>query len=166
MSYITKNRIKNWLLIFLLVTNIATISTILYHRWYFRKYMEENNPRQRIREYVNNELGLSPEQKAQIKKENNETDSSREVLYYEMEDLEISVYSQLANPKPDSIIIDSLVKEISDIYSQINYLGVSHNLYMLNVCNPEQRVKLSKKYQERVDKMKAEQIEESKENKK
>lgn len=160
MSFVTKNRIKNWLLIFLLVTNIATISTILYNRWTFHRHMQERNPQMKMKEFINNDLGLSVEQKSKIDKEHEATDSSKEILMGKMESLRISIYSQFALSNPDSIVIDSLVKSMSSLYSDANSLGVSHNLFMLNICTAEQKIKLKKKYEEMVSDMKAEQKEE------
>jgi Spy/CpxP family protein refolding chaperone len=163
MSFITKNRLKNWLLIFLLVTNVATISTILYHRWSFHRHEREGSPQQKMKDFINNDLGLSTEQKAAIEKEHTASDSTREILFNKMENFRISIYSQFANALPDSAAISSSVESMSYIYSEINLLGVSHNLYMLNLCTADQKAKLKKKYEEIVNDMKAEQKEESEE---
>lgn len=160
MSFVTKNRIKNWLLIFLLVTNIATISTILYNRWNFRSHMLDRNPHMKMKEFIKNELGLTAEQKLKINKESEATDSTREILMGKIENLRISIYSQFASPNPDSTVIDSLARSMSSLYSEAYSLGVSHNLFMLNICTDEQKAKLKKKYGEIVNKMKAEQKEE------
>lgn len=167
MSFFTKNRIKNWLLIFLLVTNIATIGTILYHRWSFHKHMQEwqeKNPRQKMKDFINNELGLSAEQKTKIDNERKISDSTRESLMDKMENLRISVYSQFSLTNTDQTIIDSLVNEMSSLYSEANQVGISHNLFMLNNCTPEQKAKLKKKYEEMVNDMKAEQKREKEED--
>jgi hypothetical protein len=165
MSLVTKNRLRNWLLIFLLVTNVATISTILYHRWSFNRHRHEENSHQDMKEFIRNDLGLSAEQKALFEKELNTTDSSREILFGKMENLRILIYSQFSVEKPDSAIISSSIESMSSIYSDINFLGVSHNLYLLNLCNTEQKARLQKKYEEMVNDMKAEQLEDSRKEK-
>lgn len=159
MSFVTKTRIKNWILIFLLVTNVATISTILYHRWNFRRHMREDNPHQKMKEFINNDIGLSTEQKAKIERERTSTDSTREIIFDKMGTYRISIYSEFSKSSPDLTVIDSMIKKMSSIFSEINYLGVSHNLYMLDLCNAEQKVKLKKKYEEMVNDMKTEQQE-------
>jgi hypothetical protein len=68
MSFFTKNRIRNWLLIFLLVTNVATISTIVYHSWRFRR-MESTDTHARLRELIDSDLKLSVEQTTKYKAE-------------------------------------------------------------------------------------------------
>ncbi|MFH0864599.1 MAG: hypothetical protein V1904_00280 [Bacteroidota bacterium] len=159
MSFVTKNRIKNWLLIFLLVTNAATISTILYHRLRFRMHMHEGNPHQKMKEFIENDLGLSSEQKTKIEKEGRATDSIRETIFDKMGNYRISIYSEFSKPSPDLTVIDSLIKKMSSVFSEIYHLGVSHNIYMLDLCTAEQKVKLKKKYEEMVNDMKAEQQE-------
>lgn len=159
MSFITKNRIKNWLLIFLLVTNFATISTILYHRWNFSRHIHEGNPHQKMKEFINNDLGLTTEQKAAFEKERNTSDSIRKIIFDKMGNYRISIYSEFSKPSPDLTVIDSLIKKMSSIFSEINYLNISHNIYMLDLCNAGQKVKLKKKYEEMVNDMKTEQQE-------
>jgi hypothetical protein len=159
MSFVTKKLLKNWLLIFLLVTNVATISTILYHRWNFRRHEHDGNSYGKMKEFINNDLGLSAEQKLIIDNERKATDSTKEILFGKMETLRILVYSQFASVNPDSVLIDSLVRGMSSFYSEINSIGISHNLFMLNVCNAEQKAKLQKKYEEMITDMKAEQAE-------
>jgi hypothetical protein len=165
MSFVTKNRLKNWLLIFLLVSNVATISTIFYHRWSFRRHMQEMNPHQKMKDFINNDLGLSDVQKTAFEKERKASDSLRENYFIKMEDVRISIYSQFTANNPDSAIIDSLVRTMSSLYSDINYVGISHNLFMLKTCTADQKTKLQKKYVEMVSDMKAEQQEESQEEK-
>jgi hypothetical protein len=142
MSYFTKNRIRNWLIIFLLVTNLATISTILYHSWQFKK-MESCDTHARLRKFIDNELKFSAEQMAQLKADRKVIETRTNGFYDKFDNQRILIYNELAKPKPDTTLIDSVIMQSGVVSAGINRSSVLRYYSLFNICTAQQKEKLS-----------------------
>jgi len=146
MSFFTKNRIRNWLLIFLLVTNVATIGTIFYHRWKFRPGGPDRNTdmRFRLKEFIEHDLNFSTAQKTTLKTEKTAIEAKKDSLFDELDNFRVIVYNEYAKPKPNTAYIDSIAIQTGVTFAEINKSSLMEYNSLFNICDNTQKEKLSK----------------------
>jgi len=142
MSFFTKNRIRNWLLIFLLVTNVATISTILYHDWKFKQRMQ-NDTQVRLKGFIKDELKFSSEQNTKLQNNKKILENKKDELYDNFENSRIAIYDEFSKPKIDTTLIDSVVIQTGITFAEINKASILQYYYLFNLCNTQQKEKLA-----------------------
>lgn len=142
MNFFLKKRISFWVILFLLFTNIATISTIVYHRNKFRKSMHFRNPYHRLNEFVNEELKLSEAQQKKLESVKDSLHSSRKLRFDKISKAQQSMCLELANNNSNLKILDSLNTQISINIAQMSKTTLQYFIAVKNVCDDSQKQKL------------------------
>ena len=130
MHYFTKNRIKNWLLIFLLITNVTTISSILFHRSKFKEQISKDT-HYRIKKFIENDLKFTPEQNERYLAAKKDLDAQRPLMYTRFDQHRIAIYKELAQPQIDSVKIDSLTLLMGPHFAQMNKLSIKKYYFLV-----------------------------------
>lgn len=141
MHYFTKNRIKNWLLIFLLITNVTTISSILFHRSKFKEQISKDT-HYRIKKFIENDLKFTPEQNERYLVAKKELDAQRPQIYTCFDQQRIAIYKELAQPQIDSLKIDSLTLLMGPHFAKMNKLSIKKYYILFQICDSNQKSKL------------------------
>jgi|GEM_PF-2516546 len=143
MSFFTKNRIRNWLLIFLLITNIATVGSIFYHSWKFKQRMSTDTHR-RLKDFIDTDLKFSEEQKSKLEADKKNKRNIKGDLFDQLENYRIAVYTEFSQTTPDTTVIDSIAKQTGVTYAEINRSSIEQYYSLFALCNSEQKTKLAK----------------------
>jgi hypothetical protein len=163
MSFFTKNRIRNWLLIFLLVTNIATVGSIFYHSWKFKQRMSTDTHR-RLKDFIDNDLKFSDEQKAKLETDKKNIRTKKEDLYDKLENYRVEVYTEFSKASPDTTVIDSIARQTGVSYTEINRSSIEQYYSLFALCNAEQKTKLAKFFKDMATDISTEMKEEQQEH--
>jgi len=141
MPYFTKNRIKSFLILFLLITNIATISSILFHRSKFKEQISKDT-HYRIKKFIENDLKFTPEQNERYLAAKKDLDAQRPLMYTRFDQHRIAIYKELAQPQIDSVKIDSLTLLMGPHFAQMNKLSIKKYYTLFQICDSTQKAKL------------------------
>jgi len=153
MGILTKNNIKNLVIILLLITNITTITTILVHGHRHHERMRENSftenpnhrhntPNKRFDPFMQSELGLSAEQKDDFVIFRNDFMKQSRQIMDGMKDYRIQINEELKKENPDMEILNSAADEIGRKHKQLKILSFEMLFKMKKVCTAEQQDKL------------------------
>ncbi len=146
MKYLTKNRVKNILIIFLLISNLATIGTIAFHRWAFNHKYKHFNKEERMDEFVKKDIGFSSDQQLNFEKDKDCFFKVKDSLFKNLRDNKIAVWKEYASLNTDPQKLDSLSLKIAENFVALNKASYKHYFNLLKICNDSQKVKLKEKY--------------------
>ncbi|MDD5570888.1 MAG: hypothetical protein PHD97_06990 [Bacteroidales bacterium] len=141
MKFFTKQRVLILVIIFLLITNLATLFTIGYHRWMYR-HNYDNNPRARITKFIQEELNFSQKQMNEYQLSKKEFRNNEKKLYGDVCVTRLKIYKELSQQNPDTIKLDSLSKQFGSVFTEINKSNVKSYLKTIAICDEQQKVKL------------------------
>ncbi|MCK9303953.1 MAG: hypothetical protein PHP30_08045 [Bacteroidales bacterium] len=144
------NKILIWVTALLLVLNITTIGTILYHN---NQEKEDNiaivldeNQAPLTGRYLRQTLGFNSEQMEVFQKTNREFQPQANRIIYEMDSLKNEMFSELNKPQPDSIKLNSLSDLIGIHHSELKKLTNNFYLKIKSVCDSTQCEPLKKTF--------------------
>ncbi len=146
MDYFIKKRFSFWLVFFLLVVNIATISTILYHIYSDNSVASspiENNGAGKI---ISSELGLNEQQKGMFSNINNSYNEKSKPILEQLTDKRSEMLAELSEVKPDTAILKIIAKEIGELHTALKILTIENFLELKNICTEDQQQQLSEMY--------------------
>lgn len=142
-----KNRMLTWLLVFLVVVNLAALAT-----YFFFPHKQVNvscaGDARGPGCVLHAELGLSDEQVRQVERINAEYQEVSGPISAEIKDLRGSVLEELASLAPDTLELDRLANDISLLQGRLHRENTRHYLELKKVCTPEQALRLSNLYRE------------------
>ena len=147
MNYFTKKRMAIWVIIFLLITNIATLATICYHRWNFKNRMM-NNPHHKIEAFIKNELNLNAKQTEDYRKIKEEFRKERTTLSEKIQQNHAAMFDQYSIANPDTAKLNIIAKENGEFFKKMSQMSIKHFFNLRNICDEKQKVKLSGVYKE------------------
>jgi len=136
-----KQRIIQWLNVFLLVINISAFVTFLLMNM---KGDEKHDSRFSNDEFLKTELGLSDDQYKKISVQNNNVFRSYQLLLDKKCELNFELIDRLALDTPSQEITDSLIMRIGKLESSLKNQTVRHFSNIKSICNKDQKVLLEK----------------------
>ena len=152
MKYFTKNRIKNILIIFLLISNIATIGSILFHRWsYIHKHKHPHEEERQLEQFINDEMGFSSEQMNRFQTDKKSYLEHKDSLFKDLQKYRTNMWKEYASPTPNKQKLDSLAVKISENFLFLNKSNNEHYLNLLNICDSSQKIKLKDKFKKMIE---------------
>lgn len=160
MKYFTKNRIKNILIIFLLISNIATIGSIMFHRWSYRhKHKHPHDNERQLEQFINDEMGFSPEQMNRFQTDKKSYLKQKDSLFKNLQKYRTNMWNEYASPAPDKQKLDSLAINISENFLFLNKANNKHYLNLLNICDSSQKIRLKDKFKKMIEEIEKEEKE-------
>lgn len=145
MDYFLKKRFSAWLVIFLLVVNIAAISTILFHI-----YSGDPSPATvEISETGNilfNQLGLDADQKESYQTLNREYNQQSQKILDALTEKRSEMLAELTEEIPDTAILNAIAFDIGKLHTNLKRLTIQNFIGLKKICTPEQQQQLSKMY--------------------
>jgi len=145
--YNNKN-ILIWIIVFLAITNISTIGTIIY-RTYSQQTISQSNqseqieiPNDHLGKFFRDELNLTYEQHQQFRNLRQIFHTKANVVTDEMQVKRDEIMLQLGEEKTDTVYLNTLAKEIGNLHEELKHLSFEYYLNMKSICNDEQKDKL------------------------
>lgn len=148
MDYFIKKRFSFWMVFFLLVINIAAISTILYHIYSDNTAASsavENNGAGKI---ITSELGLSMQQKDLFSNINNVYNENSKPILDQLTDKRSEMLAELSEANPDTAILNTIAKDIGELHTTLKLLTIENFLELKKICTVDQQQQLSEIYKD------------------
>lgn len=142
-----KNRWLFWLLIFLIIVNLSALAT------YF--LLPEKQPQQACgidsgspNCIMHEQLNLTEVQNVLVDSINAAYQKVSRPVSLQIKDLRAAILDELERQDPDTLLINSLAEEISDLQLQMHRNNINHYLELKKVCDRDQALRLSNLYRE------------------
>lgn len=145
MDLFSKNRIVFWLLIFLVVMNVAALATYFIHSG-SRNQSASEQPKARQGITLSEELSLSPDQSKLANDVNNRFRESNEALYMAVREKKSALVDELAKPETDTTVVAKLAAEVGEAQGQVQLSNAKQFLELKKICTPDQTQKLANIY--------------------
>ena len=147
MTIFNNNRIVFWILIFLIVVNIATFTTFFI---YTRKTATEPTPVSRSGKgyALRQELSLKPDQSLKVNAINENYKASSEPIVLAIREKKADLLAELSKDETDTNLVVKLADDIVIEQKKLQMANVKQFLDLKKVCTPEQTQKLSQIYSE------------------
>ncbi|MBN2166599.1 MAG: periplasmic heavy metal sensor [Marinilabiliaceae bacterium] len=149
-----KYKLLKWAVIILLILNISTISSII---WHVNQPSENTLPKRippfeqtnrsgKMRDVLHNNLNLDNNQKILFDKYHNNFRQEAYEIALNMEILREEILKELMKNEPDRKILHQYSEEIGNAHRDLKILTYQFFLDLKKVCNPEQTIKLEKMF--------------------
>ncbi|MDX9905546.1 MAG: periplasmic heavy metal sensor [Bacteroidales bacterium] len=147
METITRNRVLFWLLIFLIIVNLAALATyfILPEKQQPAGCAGDPNSPECI---LHSRLNLTDEQNEHVERINSEYRVVSQPLSQEIKQLRGHILDELESGHTDTVLTNNLTGEIAALQLQLHRENILHYLALKEVCDPEQALLLSNLYRE------------------
>lgn len=148
-----KTQILTWAVVFLAVTNVATIGTILYHNYREKQVkasvaINSTDGNNMINgRYLRQTLGFDNEQIAAFREINQSFRPAVHELTMMIDSLKTNMFSEMQKASPDTVLLRTLSGRIGEMHGQLKYETYNFFLKLKNICTPEQAKELEKTFQ-------------------
>lgn len=147
MNYFSKRNIVIVVIAVLLIINIASISTIVYHSYDNKKAEEKVKPERKYSRSFKRDMNFTAEQmksyaelKAEFRKQ------TREPLV-EMQKVRMDLIKEMSSADPDTAKMFAMADDIGRLHAQIKRSTINHFLSLKNKTTPEQFEKFLRVFQ-------------------
>ena len=151
MDYFIKKRFSFWLVFFLMVVNIATITTILYHIYSDKTTASSAMVNNGAGKIITTELGLNAQQKDMFSSINDVYNEKSKAVLDQLTDKRSEMLSELSETKPDTAILKIIAKEIGELHTTLKLLTIENFLELKKICTEDQQQQLSKMYNDMLE---------------
>ncbi|MEE4198369.1 MAG: periplasmic heavy metal sensor [Bacteroidales bacterium] len=158
MNTVTKKHLIIGLIIFLVVVNIAALSTILYRNRNLPQPVDQDyiQFRQRVEEqgmyrFFRDELQLTPEQFNRFREMNEKNRTASRRIARELHIQRVAMVEEISKENPDPGKLDSIAHEIGKLHYELKRNTFEHFLALKAICNEEQQEKLQHMYMRMID---------------
>jgi Spy/CpxP family protein refolding chaperone len=145
MDLFNKNRLIFWLLIFLVVMNIAALATYFING-HKSSHITADQVSTGQEITLSEELSLSPDQSKLAGEVNRRFRESNEPLFDAIREKKSALVDELARPETDTAVIVKLAAEVGDAQGNIQLSNAKQFLELKKICTPEQTQKLANIY--------------------
>lgn len=145
MNIFNNNRPVFWILIFLVLINIAAMATYFI---YLRKQANETltGPGLKRGIVLQQELALTPDQSLAVNKINATYQASSEPIVEDIREKKSELLEELSKEDTDSAVLTKLTNDIVIEQKKLQMANIKQFLDLKKVCTPEQTLKLSQIY--------------------
>lgn len=144
------NKIMMWVIALLVVLNLTTIGTIVYHNQQEKDdstaiVIDEGQPPLTGR-YFRQTLGFDNDQMDVFRAANREFQPRANLLIYEMDSLKNEMFMELNKPKPDETKLNALSDHIGNHHAELKKLTNDFYLKIKSACNDAQCAQLERAF--------------------
>lgn len=145
MNFFTKQKILILIIIFLLVLNISTIVSIVFHLNAQRpefipdKMQQSENQRPCL---IEQRLDFSEEQKVQLQNFRNEYREKMQPIMAEMHEIRYQMLEALAAEPADTTTLFQLASDLGSLHTKMKHNTFSFYFDVKSICNEQQQVEL------------------------
>jgi Spy/CpxP family protein refolding chaperone len=148
-----KRKLLIGLILFLIITNTATIITVWRHLYASpgdslpqkEEMVNENSgaiPDNQRTRFFTSELNLNPEQQTTFRNIHRDYMRNARVISMEMNELRDSLLEAMNQNQPDTVRLDKLSEKIGEQHAVLKKLTIQYYLGLKAICNPDQQTKL------------------------
>jgi Spy/CpxP family protein refolding chaperone len=146
-KYFTKIRVLTWVVIALAVLNIATLSSIFWHKYQFRKN-ERSHKELYTRssshfKVLNEKLKLNKKQGEDFNLIHKNFRQSTYPILGKMSEVRNNMIEELKKEKTDTVVLYKYAQDIGDLHMQLKKQTVQLYLQLKSVCTPQQQDSLA-----------------------
>jgi hypothetical protein len=145
MNFFNKNRYIFWLLLFLVVINIAALVTFFMF-YSGHKKQEAEDAGVRSFKVFQKELSLTPIQSEKVCSINAQYRSMSEPISLALKEKRSELLEELSTEKPDTLLLKSCAEEIGSLQKELQIASIRQYLDLKLVCDSCQCRKLSSFY--------------------
>ncbi len=148
-----KTHILTWAVVFLAVTNVVTIGTILYHNYQERQAETSvainslDGSNMINGRYLKQTLGFDAEQITLFREINQQFRPAVYELTMIIDSLKTNMFGEMQKASPDTSLLRALSGRIGEMHGQLKYETYNFFLRLKNICTPEQAKELEKTFQ-------------------
>jgi hypothetical protein len=150
MSYFSKNKSLAWILIILLLFNLAAIGTIIYKMYLPKPLSEQDGCRHSgdrkehhcMKDLFKDELKLDAKQSQQFDIARVAYFDSLNSIHKLMSQKKLEIMNDMVKPQPDTSLLTKETQELGHMFIKARKLFVSHYFELSKICNDQQRKKL------------------------
>lgn len=138
-----KNTILSWFVVILVVLNVSTIATILYHNYQDKIEKQDilldtqgQNPLNG--RYFRQSLGFSDSQMVVFREVNQEFRPNANRIILKIDSLKNEMFTEIKKPVSDTIKLNALAIETGHLHAELKRETNSFYLKIKAVCSPQQ----------------------------
>lgn len=143
-------KIYLWLIVILVVTNLVTIGSVLYHV-YAEKSMpakpSEEIPAEQRTRFFSGQLNLDTIQINSFRDLNRSFNRTANPITRQLEQLRLEMLNEMTSSDPDTVLLNDLAREIGNLHTELKKATIDFYLQMKTVCSEEQQIKLYQLFQ-------------------
>jgi Spy/CpxP family protein refolding chaperone len=148
-----KSQLLIWALVLLVILNVATIGTILYHK--YQSTPVSNNIAINTGVEVNmlngqffrQTLGFNDVQLDAFRDINQMFRPTARMLTYRIDSLKNEMFSALQKESPDTVRLNTMSTQIGELHGRLKYETYHFYLDLKKICTPAQSAELEKAFQ-------------------
>ena len=143
MDYFIKKRFSFWLVLFLLIINIAAISTIIYHIYSDNPAIIKTEINSDAGKIITDELGLNSDQKERFETINRFYNQQSQQILSQLTEKRSEMLAEMGEENPNTPVLHAIAKDIGGLHESLKLLTIDNFLELKKICNPYQQQKLS-----------------------
>ena len=151
MDYFIKKRFSFWLVLFLLIVNVAAISTILYRIYSDNSSSASASGNSEAGKMITSELGLNATQKDLFSGINNNYNEESQKILDQLTDKRSEMLAELSEGNPDTSILHTIAKDIGELHTTLKLLTIQNFLELKKICTEDQQQQLSKMFNDMLE---------------
>lgn len=137
MNYFSKKNTVIIVIAVLLIINIATISTILYHS-YGERFVKKEQPERNSAEGFWKELNFNQQQIDTFKTMGRQFNQEIWVVMEEMNKIRLELINEMSAANPDTTKMFAMADEIGNKHAEIKRMTINHFIKLKRTYSPEQ----------------------------
>lgn len=146
MNYFTKKRLIVLLITFLLIINVAAISTIIFHRYFIPAHVLQGNKFENPVGYMRKTLNLDSKQEKVFRVLNSDYRKKSAETLEMLKMKRVEMLEELSLPEPNIDKLDEIADEIGVLHADLKKLTIKNFLKMKDNCTVEQQQKFKRMY--------------------
>ncbi|MEO7488534.1 MAG: hypothetical protein ABIU77_15600 [Ferruginibacter sp.] len=148
-----RNQLLTWAVVLLVIANVATVATILYHN--YKERMGAGSIAINTGSGVNmlngrffrQTLGFTEEQMNSFRDINQVFRPNAMELTFEVDSLKTAMYNELQKRSPDTTQLNHLCVQIGNMHGKLKYETYHFYLNIKKICSPAQSGQLEKAFE-------------------
>ena len=148
-----RNQLLTWAVVLLILTNVATVGTILYNRYKVSAAADNiainsgSGVNMLNGKFFRQTLGFTHEQMDSFRDINQVFRPSAMDLTYGVDSLKTAMYNELQKAAPDTVRLNNLSWQIGEMHGKLKYKTFHFYLNLKKICSPAQSIELEKAFQ-------------------
>lgn len=143
-----KPQILRWLVVLLVVMNVVTIGTIVYHNYHEQTISDKDafntgkggnviNGR-----FLKQQLGFNEDQMNKFRQYNQQFRPFAMNITRQIDSIKADMFNELQSTNPDTTMLNQQSKKIGELHGNLKYETYQFYMQLKNICMPEQRKQL------------------------
>lgn len=143
MNYFERTRLYLFVIIILVIFNIATIVAIIYHLRAEHRGMRPDREESRDRgKHLADKIGFDKIQAVQFDTLRAEFGRKAKAIMGNIQEKKLEILSEFTSENPDTTKLYQITREIGNLHGEMRRLSIDHFMSVKKICNPEQKTKL------------------------